>query len=231
MSILQKPRLSYNGGKSGNGTFQTIINQIPQCTTFIDAMVGNGGIVCHLKLPDLTVINDIDSAVIDGFIFDGSHQILKENIPVWDLIDKYDRNGHGTFFYFDPPYLKSTRKSQLDLYKYEWTLEDHHRFLSKVLTVKSNCMISHYPCDIYDSSLSHWRKIKFQSMTRHGLATEAIYMNYPEPTTLQDYRYIGKDFIDRQRIKRKCHRLIKKIESLPIHERALIVSTLKSKFP
>jgi hypothetical protein len=48
------------GGKAGNGTYQAIINHIPKCDVFIDAMVGNGGIFFNLNLPALTVINDID---------------------------------------------------------------------------------------------------------------------------------------------------------------------------
>jgi hypothetical protein len=91
-------------------------------------------------------------------------------------------------------------------------------------------MISSYPNSVYERSLKGWRKIEFQSTTRRGMATEAIYMNYPEPEILQDYSYIGKDFIDRQRIKRKCTRFIKKLESLPIHERQFILNCIKSNF-
>ena len=41
-------------------------------------------------------------------------------------------------------------------------------------------------------------------MTRGGrLATEWVWMNYPEPIALHDYRYLGEDFREREPIKRK----------------------------
>lgn len=224
--MLQQPFKTYNGGKSGNGTYQSIINHIPECNVFIDGFVGNGGIVCHLNLPDLTVINDIDPGIIDAYDCPAACNIVKENLHVADLIAKYDVEGSDTFFYFDPPYLKSARKNSQDLYKYEMSVSDHQNFLSQALNIKSNCMISHYPCSIYDEALSTWNKVLFQSMTRKGLATECIYMNYFPPFLLQDYRYLGKNYIDRQRIKRKVARWIAKINALPFNEASLLVASI-----
>lgn len=224
--MIDRPFPSYFGGKAGNGTYQTIINNIPQCDVFIDAMVGNGGVVCNLNLPGITVINDIDAGIIANYINNGRDIIIKENMHVADLIDAYDDWCRYTVFYFDPPYLMSSRKSQVARYRYEWSLADHKAFLTKVLTVKSNCMISHYPCHLYDQELRGWNKITYQSMTRHGLATECLYFNYPVPTILQDYRYIGRDYIERQRIKRKINRTIKKLQALPAIERNAIIDAI-----
>jgi DNA adenine methylase len=241
---MVRPFDTYNGGKNGNGTYQTIINNIPPFKIFIDAMCGNCGISSNL-LPhgSLIVINDIDSCVTKalkdkincvghgnpGSIDRNSYLIRNENFQV--LIDEFDcERSENVFFYFDPPYLFETRKGQRDLYNFEWNREDHRRFLQSCSTVKSNCMISHYPCDMYDNALSNWRKIEFQSMTRKGLRTEAIYMNYPPPTFLHQYNYLGKDFIDRQRIKRKAQRTIQKLKNLPPHERLKIFELIKQEF-
>lgn len=226
---MNRPRPTYNGSKAGNGTYQNIINFIPKCDVFIDAMVGNGGIVCNFNYPGYTIINDVDAGIIDGFDSDG-HGVTKENLHVLDLIDKYDPRFTNAFFYFDPPYLKNTRKSQKNLYAYEWDLEDHQKFLSRILTVKNNCMISHYPCDLYNEKLSNWYKHQFMSNTRHGLAMENIYMNYPPPTILQDYSYVGKDFIDRQRIKRKIARWLNKMETMEEVERNALLRSIIDKF-
>ena len=223
---FERPFQSYFGGKSGNGTYQIIINEIPKCDVFIDAMVGGGGIVSHLSIPDLTVINDIDAGIIGSYDCMRSPTFNIESLHVLDLIDKYDNEARKTVFYFDPPYLKTSRKSQLDIYNFEWEESDHVDFLAAAVTVKSSCMISHYPCQLYDVALKDWRKITFQSNTRHGLATEALYMNYPPPVLLQDYRYIGTNFIDRQRIKRKAQRWAANFARLPLHEQQLIMSML-----
>lgn len=91
-------------------------------------------------------------------------------------------------------------------------------------------MVSHYPCDLYNEGLAGWRTLDYQSMTRKGLRTERLYMNYPAPNKLQDYRYIGKDFTDRQRIKRKIDREIKKLHRLPALERNAILQALQEKY-
>lgn len=229
--MIQRPLKTYNGGKAGNGTYQNIINHIPKCSRFIDAMVGNAGIVSNLSLPAITVLNDIDPAIIARFNYKKSESVIIESLCVMDLIDKYDCNAGTTFFYFDPPYLKSSRKSQADLYRYEWTLQNHQAFLSRVLTVKSNCMISHYPCPLYDEALKNWHQFSFYSTTHKGQALERIYMNYPPPSLLQDNRYIGKDYIDRQRIKRKAKRFIHKLAALPHTERQSILHEVYNRFP
>ena len=226
---MNRPRSTYNGSKAGNGTYQNIINFIPMCDVFIDAMVGNGGIVCNLNLPGLTVINDIDAGIIDRFDID-DHGIKKENLDYRDLIDKYDNEDQKNFFYFDPPYLKCTRKNQKDLYDHEWEFPDHEKFIEKVHTVKSNCMISCYPHALYAEGFENWYKHLFWSTTRNGQALECIYMNYPKPYILQDFRYVGKDFIDRQRIKRKIARWLNNLDAMPEIERNALLRSIIDKY-
>jgi hypothetical protein len=226
-NTIERPFKTYNGGKSGNGTYQQIINHIPKCDVFVDAMVGNGGIVSNLLLPGLTVINDIDISVIDKYdVAVLGKKIIKENLCYRSLIDKYADRIRKVFFYFDPPYLKSSRKSDKNLYKFEWTDKQHEDFLSMAVTVTNNCMISHYPCELYDNFLRDWQKHDFVSMTRSGLRTERIYMNYDMPVILQDFRYVGDNFRERQRIKRKINRFISKLDGLPPAEKTAILSAV-----
>lgn len=228
---MKKPFKTYNGGKAGNGTYQQIINQIPQCDVYIEPMVGNGGIFHALNLPALKVINDIDARVIAAYDVAGSQsKILVFNYCYKHIIDMCHSFSDKKFVYFDPPYLFDTRKSQKPLYKFEWTEADHIEFLTLAVSIKSNCMISHYPCELYDTMLAGWRTHDFQSMTRNGLRTERIYMNYPEPAILQDYRYIGTDYRERQRIKRKINRWINKLAGLPNDERTAILSVVMAKY-
>ncbi len=235
---MNKPFKSYNGGKAGNGTYQQIINHIPKHDVFVDAMVGNGGIFFNLKLPGLTVINDVDSCIIEKYRSltvkndDSGHgrSITIENDDYAGIIAKYDDMIRKVFFYFDPPYLKETRKSQKDLYKFEWTEDDHIIFLNKALTVRNDVMISHYPCALYDSILHEWITHDFESQTRNGKAIERIYMNYPKPDVLQDFRYLGKDYRERQRIKRKIERQLQKLKNMPSDERAGILSAVIAKY-
>lgn len=131
-----KPYATYNGGKAGNGTYQTIINHIPKCDVFIDAMVGNGGIFFNLNLPAITVINDIERSLIDRYNdTSATTAVIIECGDYTGIIAKYDEWRHKVFFYFDPPYLFETRKSPKRLYKHEWNEADHIKFLRLAVKV------------------------------------------------------------------------------------------------
>jgi len=54
-------------------------------------------------------------------------------------------------------------------------------------------MISGYWSELYARELKNWRSISFQAMTRGGfVATEWLWMNYPEPFELHDYSFLGR---------------------------------------
>lgn len=213
--------ISYFGGKGGNGTYQNIINEIPKCNIYVECMVGGGSIFKNLELPDITVINDIDPGVIEKYNCIGhGNDIRVYNEDYRKVCNLYD--GSDTVIYFDPPYHFDTRKSKQKRYFLEWDTMDHIAFLDYVSSLKSKIIISHYPFFLYDNYLQSWRTKEFLSMTRKGQVLEKIYMNFDTPLLLQDYRYIGDNFIDRQRIKRQNQRILNKISSLPHHQKNLL---------
>lgn len=216
---------SYFGGKAGSGTYQNIINQIPKCDIYCEPFLGGAGIVRNLSLPTKVFLNDLDSGLIDNFNFTAvQSEVSLSSVDYRVIVSAVD--SISTVVYFDPPYLFSTRKSKRPIYKFEFSDKDHIDFLSYVRSLKSKVLISHYQNHLYDQALSDWRYIDFQSMTRSGLAWERLYMNYCEPTILQDYRYIGENFTDRQRIKRQNARLLAKINSLPHHQKTSLLLDL-----
>ncbi len=88
-------------------------------------------------------------------------------------------------------------------------------------------MISGYPSLLYDELLSDWRTYEFTVMTRGGVRTEKIWMNYPGGE-VYSAAFAGKNYIDRQRIKRKAERWAKKYQALPPAERMAILAKLLS---
>lgn len=179
----------------------------------------------------MTIINDIDTNVIDALDEVGQldKSIVLENMDYRKLIKKYDR-GSGSVFYFDPPYLISTRTTKRKVFRYEWTENDHRYFIEVVKNVGSFALISHYPSNLYDNCLSDWRTHDFTVQSRGGQRHERVYMNFDQPKILQDFRYIGKDYIDRQRIKRKIERHLAKLKSLAGAERVAVLSAVIDEF-
>jgi hypothetical protein len=89
-------------------------------------------------------------------------------------------------------------------------------------------MISGYWSELYAHELKDWRSISFQAMTRGGFpAMEWLWMNYPEPFKLHDYAFLGENFRERERIKRKKMRWTERLKSMPALERFAILSVIE----
>jgi len=228
----------YRGNKSVKGLYQFIINRIPPCKTFIEAFAGSAQITRKIfftagtdnnnciGLPDHIVLNDCDGSLNFDFSKHLPAPTVISNYPAVQLIKSLLPASPETFIYCDPPYLKSTRGSNRNIYKFEMTVDDHRNFLLLVRKGAFNCIISHYECSLYDELLPYWNKEKFQVCYHGKVKEECIYYNYKKPSTLLSYSYVGSDCRDRQRITRKINRLVKKLHSLPELERNCILSRL-----
>ena len=137
--------------------------------------------------------------------------------------------GPDALVYADPPYLMSTRSSQRQFYAVEMAEEDEHRALIRVLrSLKCMVMLSGYWSTLYAELLQDWRTYSFQAMTRGGtVATEWVWMNFPEPVELHDYRFLGETFRERERIKRKKARWAARLERMPGLERQALLMAIQ----
>ncbi len=149
-----------------------------------------------------------------------------------DQCKEFGESIHHFFFYCDPPYLFETRKSKTPIYDLEWETADHIHFLNAVIEAHEHgalIMISHYDCDLYRDYLKNWNTAEIQVMTRGGVATEKIWMNYHiEDHDLAITKYVGNNSNDRQRIRKTQHSVLKRIQNLPRHERQAMINYLKS---
>ena len=80
-------------------------------------------------------------------------------------------------------------------------------------------ILSGYPSQLYDNTLTGWRTREFQAMTRGGVRTEKIWMNYQEGRAYS-HTFARKDYNDRYRIKRKGEALEGKIRCVTICRKA-----------
>lgn len=111
------------------------------------------------------------------------------------------------FVYSDPPYLFATRKQQAPIYTHEYSEADHIALLGVLVGLPCNVMISGYPSPLYDELLPGWRTSTTRTITRGGTpAIEKVWMNYDPPDRLHDYRYLGDDYRQRERIRKKKRR-------------------------
>ncbi len=136
------------------------------------------------------------------------------------------RYGTGELVYCDPPYMHETR-GRKDRYKFEMTDLQHRQFLRVALEVPAMVIISGYWTSLYAEMLAAWNHSTFQTTNRAGQLTEEhLWFNYPRPVELHDYQYLGSNFRERERIKRKKARWTAKLAKMPLLERQAIMGAL-----
>jgi site-specific DNA-adenine methylase len=228
--------MSYNGGKGASGVHQQIINKMPKHRVYIESHLGGGSILVKKKPAECTIAIEIDTAVIQNFMkysiadYSGGISFVNENCI--NFLQTYNFKG-DELIYLDPPYLFETRKNKSDLYKYEYDTSDHIELIEFINGLDCFVMLSGYESKLYSELLDpkKWYKFTFNAMTRAGARTEALWCNFnPDDYMKHDYSYIGKDFREREAIKRKSQRWINNLSKMPQDERNYILSKITENF-
>lgn len=111
-----------------------------------------------------------------------------ENKDALELIQKYDDN--DVFFYLDPPYVQSTRRSN-QKYMIEMSNEDHERMINLILKSKAKIMLSGYDNEIYNKLVENeWNRLELESPNSCSDATEYVWINYDIPHDTKDIKEI-----------------------------------------
>lgn len=217
------------GSKGGAGVAQWLINLMPAHTVYVEAFLGRG-VVLQTKRPAAFSIGiDADAGVI-----------VKHGLPLVSptvaivLADAFEllptlAVSREWLIYCDPPYLMSTRSAGNRVYygRELGTEQEHARLLSLLSILQANVMLSGYDSPLYASRLASWRKSSFWTVNRAGQRVqEFVWMNFPPPALLHDTAFVGDDFTDRQRVKRKVKRWTRKLLAMPAGERQAVLQSL-----
>jgi DNA adenine methylase len=223
---MHRPFINYPGNKNSQGLAQWIINTIPPHEVFIELFLGSGAILSMKEPALLNIGNDINSEISCSWKKLQGPGNRFFNLAARVVASIYERSNKKILFYADPPYTFISRKSKRNIYKHEMTNQGHVDLLNCAAVSKHNWIISGYDCDLYTMMLPGWNK-KTKEVSVHGKkAVECIWYNFPDPVDIHDYKYLGKDRTDRQRIKRKVARWTENFKSLPPLEQKLILKNL-----
>ncbi len=217
---------NYLGAKTGSGVYQAIINLIPPHDTYIELFLGTGAVLDRKAKSNREIGIDLNNDCIKAFK-KNRPDVELYNIDAFEFINSFEFEKSGrTVIYCDPPYVLDTRTSD-KRYKYEFSYQDHIKLIEKLRELPSTCMVllSGYRSHLYDELISDWWSVDFQAMTRGGVRTETIWTNF-HPNEVHYHTYAGRDFTDRQRIKRKAERWASKFLSLPAPEKQAILASL-----
>jgi hypothetical protein len=113
------------------------------------------------------------------------------------------------------------------MYRYELEAARHEELLQVLVRLRCFVLLSGYPSEMYRRALASWRVIEYDTMTRGGRSrVECLWCNFPEPQALHDYRYLGRDYRERERIRRKVARWVKRLSGMTVLERRAVESAL-----
>jgi site-specific DNA-adenine methylase len=218
--------MKYPGGKGQ--TYQRLINLIPPHEAYIETHLGGGSIIRN-KLPaQINIGIEIDPKVIEQWKTCQGHlnfELIHEDALTY--LQRYHFTGKE-LVYCDPPYLRETRKKRGRLYRYDYSKNQHIELLKVLQCLPCMVMISGYHSSLYKESLTGWHTYSFESATHHGMSTEWVWMNYSPPTELHDYRYLGDNFRQRERIRNKSKRWVKRLQGMDVLERQALLSAIRS---
>jgi DNA adenine methylase len=223
--------MGYLGGKAGAGVYQTIINRMPPHRVYIEPFLGSGAVMRHKKPASLNIGIDRDREAVKaaarelidgigegGFCFEAGDGVA--------FLRSYDFAG-DELVYCDPPYLFETRSSERTRYDYEFGDKAEHIALLDIVTaLPCMVMISGYWSRLYAKRLCDWHSVKFQAMSHGSPRTEYLWSNFSELVALHDYRHLGTNFRERERIKRKKQRWTSRLHRLPMMERQALLAAI-----
>jgi len=229
MTRIAKP--SYPGGKGGVGVYQSIINCMPAHDIYVEAFLGSGAVLRYKKPATRSFAIDLDENVIESWRSSSTPSLDLIHGDALELLRNWRWQGDDylrTLVYCDPPYLQQTRLSSRRRYKCELSSTEEHTSLLQIL-ISLPCMVilSGYRSPLYESLVGHWRQVHFPTVNRAGkLCVETLWLNFPAPTALHDYQYLGRGFRERERIKRRRERWRARLLSLPPLERHALLLAL-----
>ena len=213
--------MGYFGSKATSGLCQAIIAMMPPHDTYIESHLG-GGAIMKRKPPALrNIAIDLDPQAIAGF--QCSYPVELVNGSAHGFLADYDYQG-SELIYSDPPYLMRLRSSGRR-YRFDYDEQDHVELLQLLKQLPCRVIVSGYPSALYDELLVGWRNVELQVMNQGGVRTEKLWFNF---TLDRVYwaNYAGKNFTDRQRIKRKAANWGKRYQALPRAERLAVLAAM-----
>ncbi len=213
--------MGYFGSKATAGLCQPLIAMMPPHATYIETHLGSGAIM-RRKPPALRNIGiDLDGAALAGFSCAWPVELVHGCCH--RFLEAFDFDG-SELVYSDPPYLRRTRKSARR-YRHDYEDADHVALLALLGRLPCRVMISGYPSALYDEHLAGWRSLSLQVMNQAGVVTEKLWFNFA-PDRLHWARFAGRNFTDRQRIKRRAESWGRRYRAMPPAERLAVLAAM-----
>lgn len=221
---MRKPFATYVGSKDAAGVVERIAGLFPAHSLYVEPFLGNGAVL-RRKTPALHSIG-----------IDKDYDVVKAwralNWPGLEVLDccgiKWLSRAASwlpadALVYCDPPYVLSTRGHRR-YYRCELTDAQHVELIDALDALPCAVFLSGYASELYARRLRTWSHEEFNAQTRGGTRREHLWFRRSSIATVgEEARWAGRDFRERERIKRKATRWASRYLTMPPAERAAVL--------
>jgi hypothetical protein len=221
--------MRYPGGKGRS--YQRIINLMPPHRVYIETHLGGGAVLRHKRPAQRSIGIERDPLVIRRWRqhppADMHTEILEGDAVAFLRMFPFEGD---ELVYSDPPYVRATRR-RAHCYRFDYDDEDHVALLTELRRLACPVIVSGYASDLYREFLEGWQTQVFSAASHTGLRTETVWFNFELPERLHDHRFIGDDFRERERMRRRVDRWVARLERMAPVERNALIGAVTERFP
>lgn len=224
---MNTARMHYNGGKGKS--YQHIINLMPPHRRYIETHLGAGAVLRHKRAATINIAIDLDPAAIARMQHHAPSNVELIRADAVDVLKRLVLTRQD-LIYCDPPYYPTTRRRPRS-YRFDYLHEDHERLLALLVDLDCRIVLSGYDNLLYQEMLSSWHRTDYPSMTHRGIVLESAWTNFAPGPPLHDYSFIGADFRERERYRRRSRTLAQRISGMDALELHAALADLAARQP
>lgn len=219
--------MTYPGGKGR--AYQSLISLMPPHEVYIETHLGGGAILSHKRPARRSIGIDIDARAIGRWDAGDRPDVELVLGDAVTFLRSFPFAG-GELVFCDPPYWPDTRR-RTRCYRHDYEESDHVRLLETLTALPCRVMLTGYWNATYDRMLNDWIATSYQNWIQTGPVVETVWMNFQPGSQLHDYSFVGMDFRERERLRRRRRTHVSRLERAPPLERGAILAELADAFP
>ncbi len=194
---------------------------MPPHSVYIESHLGGGAIMKRRPAARRSIGIDLNARSIRTFACD--HEVEPVHGCRHRFLAAFPFEGDEPV-YSDPPYVRSTRRSRRR-FRFDYTDADHGALPGILKALPRRVMVSGYPSAPYDRMPVGWHSVSVQVMNQAGVVTERLWCNFA-PGKPHWHTMAGRNFTDRQRIKRHAASWARRYRAMPPGERLAVLAAI-----
>lgn len=217
----------YPGGKGRS--YQHVINLMPPHERYVETHVGGGAVLRRKRPARENIIIDADPIVVGRWLRKrppGVEVLHGDAVAILPMLG-LDQND---LIYADPPYHPESRRTKR-YYRFDYDHDDHVKLIDTLKALPCRVVLSGYRNELYEDRLSDWVRTDYVATTHNGVVTESAWTNFRPGPTLHDYRYVGRNFRERESFRRKTEGIVQRMSAAEPVELNAVLAELATSHP